>query len=131
MSSAASRCRCSRVGPVSLLGADGGATSFAYTRPQRLTQEQDSLLQTSADFAALALLAPGHLAPEEMAGRIEEAVAGGVVIEQAKGVLAYRENLDMSAAYDRLLAVAAQSSSSLTAAAPQVLRDARRDRATS
>lgn len=115
--------------PIRWQGSVVGALNAFFARPGRLTVEQGDLLQAFADLAVLALLAPGRLSTEEMASRIDEAVAGRTVIEQAKGVLAYRDGLDMSAAYDQLLAVARQTSSPLTVVAQQILRDARRPRA--
>ncbi|MFD2795344.1 GAF and ANTAR domain-containing protein [Promicromonospora vindobonensis] len=79
-----------------------------------------------ADMAALVLLQPERLEQHDVADRLERALAGRVVVEQAKGVLAHQLAVDMEAAYAALVDRAAQDGKPLSATARTVVEQAYR-----
>ncbi|WP_315097709.1 GAF and ANTAR domain-containing protein [uncultured Cellulomonas sp.] len=103
----------------------GGLNIFSATDVD-LTGQSLVLAQSFADFATLAIVQPLGLDDEGLGRRVAEALEGRVVIEQAKGVLAYQLSLDMPAAYDELLKRAAANGSHLTQTAREVLHAAQR-----
>lgn len=62
----------------------------------------------------------------DLLGNLRRALEGRVVVEQAKGVLAYQLDIDMAAAYDELLRRSERDGTSLTAAAAATIDEARR-----
>ena len=102
----------------------GGLTVFAADAEP---MEASSLLlaQSFADFATLAIVQPTLVGDEDLVQQITDALEGRVVIEQAKGVLAYVVDLDMAAAYVELQARAEADGSTLSDAARNVIREAR------
>jgi GAF domain-containing protein len=101
----------------------GGLNLFSV-RPDDLDPTSAALAQNFADFATLAVLQPEALADDVLAGRMNAALEGRVIIEQAKGVIAYTKGLDMSDAYDDLVQLARAQSSTLGQAAAAVVREA-------
>lgn len=85
-----------------------------------------SLGQMYADLATLAVLQTREITSDQLVARLHEAVSSRAVIEQAKGVLAYRHGEDMQSAYDRLTDLAGLAGTSLTAAARDVIERAHR-----
>jgi GAF domain-containing protein len=81
--------------------------------------------QAFANIATIVIVQPTRLTPQQVTERIQQALEARTIIEQAKGVLAYTEDLDMSAAYDLLRALAAERQASLTATAADVIAGAR------
>jgi AmiR/NasT family two-component response regulator len=77
--------------------------------------------QAFANTATIVIVQPTGQTPEQVTERIQQALDARTIIEQAKGVLAYARELDMSAAYDLLRALAAERQSSLTAIAAGVI----------
>jgi hypothetical protein len=84
--------------------------------------------QALANIATLVLVQPAEHDLGVLRSRVQAALSGRLVIEQAKGVLAYRENLEMGEAYDRLTAIAASQGSGLTVVARRLIEDASRSR---
>jgi hypothetical protein len=84
--------------------------------------------QALANIATLVLAQPDEHDLGMLRSRVRRALSGRLVIEQAKGVLAYRENLEMDEAYDRLTAIAARQGSGLTVVACRLVEDASRSR---
>jgi pimeloyl-ACP methyl ester carboxylesterase len=80
--------------------------------------------QAFADVASLVIVAPPDLSPADLQDRKHEALAGRVVIERAKGAIAYRENLTTEAAYPRLHELAAERGLTLTEMAGRILHAA-------
>jgi GAF domain-containing protein len=78
-----------------------------------------------ANIAAIVIVQSASLTEQQVTDRVQQALEARTVIEQAKGVLAYTRNLDMSAAYDLLRALAADRRASLTATAADVIARAR------
>jgi signal transduction protein with GAF and PtsI domain len=97
---------------------------------ERDTRELAALLQGFADVATIAIVHAGRVSHAQVLERTRAALAGRHVVEQAKGVLAYQETLDMEAAYHRLLALAATSGHPLSATAQQVVSEAATGRRT-
>jgi GAF domain-containing protein len=77
--------------------------------------------QAFANIATIVIVQPTGLTPQQVTERIQQALEARTIIEQAKGVLAYTRELDMSAAYDLLRALAAERQASLTATAADVI----------
>jgi hypothetical protein len=75
------------------------------------------LAQAFADIAALVIVASAPIGVEAILERAQTAMAARTVIERAKGILAYENNLDMGQAYLELVRRAAQQNTSLTAMA--------------
>lgn len=81
-------------------------------------------LRTFADLATLAIVSPDHLDGEALAARVARALDERVVVEQAKGVLAYRHGVDMAEAYRRLLELASAGGRGLDEVANEVVGSA-------
>jgi hypothetical protein len=103
--------------------AIGGLALFAVAETE-LSAASTVLAQSFADFATLAIVQPVALGDDELAERITAALEGRVVVEQAKGVIAYQQGLDMAAAYDELLARASVDGTTLAQVALGVVRSA-------
>jgi GAF domain-containing protein len=88
-------------------------------RPQQASE--DDAGQAFANIATIVIVQPGGLTRQQVTDRVQQALEARTLIERAKGVLAYTRDLDMSAAYDLLRALAADSGASLTAAAADVI----------
>jgi GAF domain-containing protein len=93
-----------------------------------LDPEAHLLGQAFADVASVVILSTVDLTAEEVAARVRTALEGRVVVERAKGVLGYDQGLDMARAYERLVQLAGERQSTLTATAQRVIEDAQRPR---
>lgn len=82
--------------------------------------------QVYADLVSSMLLRPTRLTREVLHERVGAALAGRTLIEQAKGVLAHEEGIDMETAYARLRQRADDQQESVTDVARQVLDQALR-----
>ncbi|KQY43861.1 ANTAR domain-containing protein [Cellulomonas sp. Root137] len=103
--------------------AIGGLNLFSVTAAE-LSEPSFVLAQSFADFATLAIVQPAALGDEDLAQRVTEALEGRVVVEQAKGVLAFQLGLDMADAYDELVARSSVNGSTLAQVAQNVVRAA-------
>jgi GAF domain-containing protein len=72
-----------------------------------LGQEELETLGTFADLATLAVITPEQLDDAGIATSVSRALDRRVVVEQAKGVISHREQVDMATAYERLVELAA------------------------
>jgi hypothetical protein len=98
-----------------------GAMNVFFTE---LPGDEDGLHvlgQAFADMATLVILHPEELAASEIMERTELALAGRTVVEQAKGVIAYLQDVGIDEAYDALRARANRERLSLTAMAQRVV----------
>jgi hypothetical protein len=77
--------------------------------------------QAFADIASLVIVQTGAVPTAVIAARTRAALEERTVIERAKGVIAYAENLPMDAAFDRLIALARDQARSLTVLAATVV----------
>jgi len=98
----------------------GGLNIFRSTEGA-LTEEQDRLGQTFADFAAIAIVCSGHVDMPQVVAQTRRALRAREIIEQAKGYLAFERDLDMAAAYDYLKKAAAESGRTLSDEAQHTL----------
>ena len=103
-----------------------GAMNAFYREPGSADEESQVLLQAFADVATVVIVQTAELSSAELTERVELALAGRTVIEQAKGVLAQIAEVDMATAYELLARRAAENGSSLTEAAQQIIEDARK-----
>jgi hypothetical protein len=77
--------------------------------------------QLFADLATLAVLQANDISADQLVARVHDAVGARAVIEQAKGVLAYRDGLDMDQAYTVLLETARRAGKGLSSTAADVI----------
>ena len=101
----------------------GGLNLFS-TGADELGVASAVLAQNFADFATLAILQPEAVADEVVEERMSAALEGRVVIEQAKGVIAHLQGLDMAASYDELVNLARANRWTLVQASAEVIRGA-------
>ena len=80
-----------------------GALNLFHQRPQALTEAGIRLAQGMADVATIGILQHRALQrSSDLADQLQTALNSRLVIEQAKGVLAEREHLDMAEAFELL-----------------------------
>ncbi|MFD6164405.1 GAF and ANTAR domain-containing protein [Oerskovia sp. NPDC060287] len=103
----------------------GGLNLFAATEAP-LDDSARQLAQTFADVAALVIVQPVQVDQVDLLASLRRALEGRVVVEQAKGVLAYQLGVDMAAAYDELVRRADQDGLSLTETAAATVAQAQR-----
>ncbi len=101
----------------------GGLNVFARAELDAAPEDLRTA-QGFADLLTIVVAQPGTSDEDELGRRVDHALAGRVVVEQAKGVLAQRLDLDMADAYDALLARALRDGSTLARSALDVLREA-------
>jgi hypothetical protein len=80
-----------------------------------------ALGQAFADVATLVILSSDVPSGDQVAQRVERALAARAVVEQAKGVLSHLERLDLDVAYERLRTMGSERGKTLTAIAREVL----------
>ena len=110
--------------PLRWRGRNVGAMNafFVYSSPR--TKEQALLAQAFADVATLVIVQDVELTMSQVNDRIRSALVGRIIIEQAKGVIAFQQTLDMSAAYDLLVRTASRKRTSLTHTAERIVAKA-------
>jgi hypothetical protein len=100
----------------------GGFNVFrAHARDDQ--EEAVAMGQAFADIATLVLLHVTNVPIDQVAARVHEAIAARAAVEQAKGVLAYVEQVDMETAFDLLTRRSHENGGSLTATALEVVRE--------
>jgi GAF domain-containing protein len=105
--------------PLTWHGTAIGALNVFHADPVVLNDGDRLLAGTFADLATAVLARPLDTGVTALRHQIMAALDGRIVIEQAKGIIAYRENLEMSDAFSRLLQLAAAAGRPLS----QVERD--------
>jgi hypothetical protein len=98
----------------------GGLNLFRRAA-EPLAEHQLLLGQAFADIATITVVHAGYVSGHDALARTKAALSSRNVIEQAKGVLAYRSGMDMAAAYEELKRLTAQSELTLTQIANQIL----------
>ena len=83
-----------------------GALNLFWTDDGDLGEQGTRLAQTFADVATMAIVSSGRVPVTQVLRRTRAALRERAIIEQAKGVLAHREGLDMAGAFDRLMEMA-------------------------
>ena len=101
-----------------------GALNAFFVDSSPRTKEQLLLAQAFADVATLVIVQDVELNLSQVSDRIRSALVGRLVIEQAKGVIAFQQSLDMSAAYDLLVRTASRKRTSLTHTAERIVAKA-------
>jgi hypothetical protein len=97
----------------------GGLNVFRQTAPS--TPAGATVGQAFADIATLTVVHSVPVATDQATARLHAAISARELVEQAKGVIAYVDDLDMSAAYDSLIRAAEESGQTLTQTATAVL----------
>lgn len=89
--------------PLRLRGEHVGALGLFASEPRTLAEEDELLAQAFADIATIGLLHQREVhRSTRLASQLRTALDSRVVIEQAKGVIAEREDVTLDAAYRRL-----------------------------
>ncbi|TDD17991.1 ANTAR domain-containing protein [Kribbella turkmenica] len=105
--------------PMKWHGRTLGAVNL-FLAGQQVTGEKKLVSQAFADVACLVLIHTPPT-PAEVAAQTRAALADRAVIERAKGVVAYTENVSMDAAFDRLVDLARRREQPLTATAADLI----------
>jgi transcriptional regulator with GAF, ATPase, and Fis domain len=101
----------------------GALNAFRKTVDQ-LSPDEMLLLQAFADVATVVIVQTTELTVEQLLTRIDAALEGRTVIEQAKGVLAQYQGVDMATAYQLLRARGDEQNQTLTEVAARILQEA-------
>lgn len=113
--------------PMRLRGTVIGAVSLFRGQPGTMAPADVDAAQALADVATIALLQ--HRAAKDaqlLAEQLDHALSSRVVIEQAKGVIAERDGLDMDEAFSVLRSYARSNNLRLADVAAQVVRRPRK-----
>jgi hypothetical protein len=105
-----------------------GALHLIWTDDRDLDGQGAGIAQTFADVATIAIVSSGRVPVTQVLRRTCAALRERAVIEQAKGVLAHRESLDMAGAFDRMMEMAGRNGNDLRITAAAVVRQAARPR---
>jgi len=108
--------------PLRWRGRTIGALNVFFA--QDIADEVDPQGQMFADIATLVVTQQRELSEPAISARIDEALRGRIVIEQAKGVIAYRESLSIAESYVWLRSMAADRGLTLSEAARLVIDQA-------
>ena len=99
-----------------------GALNLFHREPKTVTDATLLLARALADVATIAILQQRAVAGSaELSQQLQNALNSRVVIEQAKGVLAGRENIDMPIAFDLLRGYARRTNQRLSLVAQAVV----------
>jgi hypothetical protein len=104
----------------------GGLNVFRTTAP--FGEADAAIGQAFADIATLAVVYSMPVAAEQAVSQLHEALSARDLVEQAKGVIAYVHDVDMSTAYNLLLERAELTGETLTHTATAVIDERRRSR---
>ena len=105
--------------------AIGGLNLFSAVA-QELSTEDTLLAQSLTDLATIALARSGVATDEELHERIQAVLGRRVVVEQAKGVVAVLDGVDLGTAFERLVARAEERGTTLAQVAEEVIASAHR-----
>jgi transcriptional regulator with GAF, ATPase, and Fis domain len=103
-----------------------GALNIFHADSTTIRSDVDALGQAYADLTTALLLRPAQLTRDALFARVGSALEARTLIEQAKGVVAYTEQVDMDVAYDVLRQRAAAEQLSLVVVAQRVVDDGAR-----
>ncbi|WP_370615230.1 GAF and ANTAR domain-containing protein [Mumia qirimensis] len=110
--------------PLRWRGTALGGLNLFWRRPPDAVAEAETAAQAYSDILTLFIINAGPVGPEVARQRVEVALEGRAVIEQAKGVLSELEGLSMDDAYERLLELERSTGEHLTDVARGVVRKA-------
>jgi hypothetical protein len=97
---------------------------FGRTLHPEVTAVIGPVAQAFADIATLAIVHTGRVPTADLVTQLRTALRERVLVEQAKGVLAYNDQVDIDAAYARLLVLAAEQGRPLSQVAADVVATA-------
>lgn len=101
-----------------------GALNVFWADPHPADPEEDTVLQTFAHLATLALTGAHEMTPTKLVERTRTALDERIVIEQAKGALCYQHGIDTDQAMALLQRLAAADGRSVTSLARTVIASA-------
>ena len=108
--------------PLRLRGQTIGALNLFWTHQAGCRTDDLRVAQALADVATIAILQERLTRSRELlAGQLQAALDSRIVIEQAKGVLAERDRIDIGAAFDLLRGAARRSNRRLAEVAADVV----------
>jgi transcriptional regulator with GAF, ATPase, and Fis domain len=108
--------------PMRLRSDTIGALNLFHRDPDTITETTLRIGQALADVATIAILQQRAVhAREELSQQLQTALNSRVIIEQAKGVLAERQQTDMSTAFDLLRGHARSTNQQLSEVARAVV----------
>ncbi|MFI5707094.1 ANTAR domain-containing protein [Kribbella sp. NPDC051620] len=91
--------------PMAWHGQTFGAVNLFFAGDE-VAEGIEPVAQTFSDLATVVIAQTGTSGPADLAEGLRSALADRNVIEQAKGVVAYTDDLSVDAAFERLLALA-------------------------
>jgi hypothetical protein len=86
--------------------------------------DSTEIAQAFADMATIALVHSGRVTAQDIVARAKAALDDRIVVERAKGVLAYTKDVPPDEAFDLLLALSATSAQPLGEIATQIIENA-------
>ena len=99
-----------------------GALNLFHTRPAALTEETLALAQALADVATIGLLQERSIRRGEvLAEQLQTALNSRILIEQAKGVIAERNNTTVAEAFSLLRRTARDRNRRLSDLATEII----------
>lgn len=101
-----------------------GAAAIFRRDEATFTPAEQMTLQAFADLAILVVIHAELVTVGLAVDRVEQALEGRILIEQAKGVLAYVRRIGMAEAYEVLQSIAREAGVSLTDGAERVIAEA-------
>jgi transcriptional regulator with GAF, ATPase, and Fis domain len=108
--------------PMRLRDETIGALNLFHREPAALTDARLQLAQALADVATIGILQQREIQRgADLADQLQTALNSRLIIEQAKGVLAEREQADMAAAFDLLRRYARRTGRKLSEVATAVV----------
>jgi GAF domain-containing protein len=108
--------------PLRLRGNVIGTLNLFHSRPGALSDEDMSVAQGLADVATIGILQERAIREADVAKKqLQHALDSRVLIEQAKGVIAYMRDVDMDAAFRTLRAYSRSNNLNLRDVAERVV----------
>jgi GAF domain-containing protein len=99
-----------------------GALNLFRAEPGPLATEDIDLAQAIADLASIIILqSQAQVEARERDEQLQHALDSRMIIEQAKGMLAERANIDMASAFDRIRAMSRNTNTKLTDLATNIV----------
>lgn len=117
--------------PLLWYGGALGTLNLFRSTPVALDEREATLARAFSDVATLAIVTARRIDLDEIQAQARQTLRGRVIIEQAKGVLAYTQKVDMGEAYELIVQRAVEQGTSLSQAAAGILAAAGRGQATS
>ena len=111
--------------PLRWHGQQLGAIGLFFATPPAADRQEPAhdVARAFADIATLAVVHNGDI-PLQLLVQTQAALAERVIVEQAKGVIAYSDNIDMDAAFDKLVSLAREAQRPVTHVAREVVAEA-------